>query len=357
MQRTRQAAATLDDHRPAPSGSAPDLTGGLGNAELAARLGANRPSGPGAWVDRWSDTYDRATDNAVTRSAPFGVVTNNGVGGGMTAAQELIANGRQIAIHSGSTAAESLGRLGVRSTLGSVAAPTPAGFDPAMSGRSVRSTRLGEALSGTPGAVVNGGLGVVGMAQGADQFFQGLTAWDRAEDADGRVRAGLDLAGGAAGAGSGAIGVASALGADFAVAGTTAAGMGTAVGAAGAVPIAGAVLGGAATGLATAARGQQFARDEVLLGANRDGSARDWSDAAADAGVAADDWVRERSGSAGLGTAAGLATTLGGSVVGAAGAAVTGVAGLALDACDAAGSAGEWLADRAFEATHPVPRE
>ena len=75
--------------------------------------------------------------------------------------------------------------------------------------------------------------------------------------------------------------------------------------------------------------------DSALLGRNNDGTSRNWSDWAADVAVDADDAVVEATGSEGLGTAAGLVTCAGTSIVGAGGALVTGIAGYATDAYDA----------------------
>ncbi len=282
-------------------------------------------------VNDYVDTYDEMRDNQIANSLPYQTVTNNAVGGAMGTGMEMIANGRQIAIATGSRTAETVGRLGTTSRISQAAVQGRPGFDPAMSGRNVRQTELGASIGGMQGRVMNGALGVIGMQQGTDQFFDGLHQWDEASDADGRVNAGLTMAGGATGAGSAAIGVAGALGSEAAVAGTAAAGMGTAVGAAGAIPVVGAVWGGAATGLATAARGQQYARENALLGTDRDGTARDWSDAAAATGASADAWVAQHTGSSTLGTAAGLYTTGVTSVGAAAGAGLTGIGGLVND--------------------------
>ncbi|MBT3217925.1 MAG: hypothetical protein HN348_02450 [Proteobacteria bacterium] len=75
--------------------------------------------------------------------------------------------------------------------------------------------------------------------------------------------------------------------------------------------------------------------DSALLGRNSDGSSRNWSDWAADSAVDADRAVAEATGSEGLGTAAGLATCAGTSIVATGGALVTGIAGYATDAYDA----------------------
>ena len=280
-------------------------------------------------ASRVAGVYDDATQNAATRSGAYQDLTHNGTGMGMGVAQELAVNGRQIALSSGSRAAEIAGRAGVRTHISSAAQPTRPGMDAAMSGRSVRPTRLANAVNGAPGRVFNGALGIIGVQQGIEQFIQGRDQWQNAENGEQMSEAGLNMAAGATGATSGAIGTLGALGVE--AAGTAGVGMGATVGAAGVLPVVGAAAGGAAAGIATAQRGQQYIRESGLLGQNHDGSNRDWSDMAADWGVSADRATARHLGAT-AGTLAGVTATAAGSVVGAAGAAVTGVAGLATDA-------------------------
>jgi hypothetical protein len=176
------------------------------------------------------------------------------------------------------------------------------------------------ALQAGGGKGLPGFLGPLGALLGGWGLMQ-----DSADlSAGGGVDSGLSAAANGAGLGSyvlgkaagtaGATALAGAGGGAATMGGIAAAGPG-AIAAAG-----GGVLAAGAAGLAVGMAGQSFTKEHGLIGQNADGTNRDWSDMAADWGVAADGVCGPVCG--GLATAAG-------SVVGAAGAAITGVAGIA----------------------------
>lgn len=177
---------------------------------------------------------------------------------------------------------------------------------------------------------VNGVLAPIGIAQGAEQFGNGIESWQNGDTERGI----LDTAAGAGGVVSGVIGTAGALGVPQAIVG------------AGVMGTAGAVGGGVAAGVAIGDRGNRYARDTGVAGSRtRAGRGvngretqqnRDWSDMAADWGEGA----AQLGGGHGTvgGEVAGFAGVAAGSVVGGVGAAVTGAAGIATDIYDAGSS-------------------
>ena len=188
------------------------------------------------------------------------------------------------------------------------------------------------------GKVAGGGLSVLGLAGGAQQFFGGIDKIQSGDSAEG----GLDLAAGYGSAMSGIVGMMGLAPQGTAMysaatAGLGTAGMGTSVAAAGAAPVAAAIGAGAAGGITLGMSANDFMSERGWLGSNVDSSNRDFSDLAADAGTSVHDTALDW----GLGETAALwaggAATVGSSILETPFAAAAGAAEIGGDVLDFAG--------------------
>jgi hypothetical protein len=274
----------------------------------------------------------------------YGFATSNDVGLLQTLATEAALNGQHMG-----TIGQALAQRNTLSVLRQAGSATDLRTLTDTAGRwawaeQTLTSPLGRGIERFSSAA-NRVLAPIGLGQGLSQFGDGLS-----QVVDGDAEGLVDMMGGAWGATSAGISIADMAGVAGAGAGEL--GAATAVGAAPLGATVGAAAAGGAGGIALAQRGQRYTSESGLLGqAQRratargfDGAAeaargRDWSDWAADNGVAADNAVRRYTGSEGAGTLAGLGATAASSVAGAVGAAATGARGLVGDV----GRGASWL--------------